>query len=198
MVTMGGIYKQIIGRWKKLHLLNKKSDIRLNDEQRRGVISAIKNRWETTGILEHEMLRKKESRNRVSKLMKNKWKDGAWKDKQIRKMKSGLNVKPNRLEKKMIDIINKYNLPFKYVGNWQFILGGRCPDFLNCNGEKKVIEVFGTYWHSPIHNPKVKTPYTYQETMKHYGKYGFKCIILWEHELINLPEQRIVEKIKLM
>ena len=113
-------------------------------------------------------------------------------------MKMALNISPNRLEKRLIVIINKYNLPFKYVGDWQFILGGRCPDFLNCNGEKKVIEVFGNYWHSPLYNPKIKSQYIYQETMKHYNNHGFKCLILWEHELNKLPEQRIVEKIKLL
>ena len=46
------------------------------------------------------------------------------------------------LEKKMIRIINKNNLPYKFVGNGDFILGNKCPDFINYNGKKIAIEVF--------------------------------------------------------
>lgn len=26
-------------------------------------------------------------------------------------------------------------------------IGGLCPDFVNCNGKKVIIELFGDYWH---------------------------------------------------
>ena len=41
-----------------------------------------------------------------------------------------------RFLKIIIDLINKYNLPYKYTGNGKFILGGKNPDFVNVNGEK--------------------------------------------------------------
>lgn len=49
---------------------------------------------------------------------------------------------PSSLEKKMIEIINKYNLPYKFVGNGDFFIERKCPDFINVNGEKIAIEVF--------------------------------------------------------
>lgn len=46
------------------------------------------------------------------------------------------------LERRMIAIIARNNLPYKFVGNGQFMLGRKCPDFVNCNGEKIALEVF--------------------------------------------------------
>lgn len=40
------------------------------------------------------------------------------------------------------NIIKKYNLPYKFVGNGDFVLNKKCPDFVNTNNEKIVIEVF--------------------------------------------------------
>ncbi len=112
------------------------------------------------------------------------------------KMLKSLMKKPTGLEQKLIDLIKENNLPFKYVGDGEFILGNRCPDFLNCNGEKQVIEVFGRVFHSPLFTFKKSIPYgqTYKGTMEHYKKYGFNCLILWGVELNN--PQRVIEKIK--
>ena len=46
------------------------------------------------------------------------------------------------LEKKFLDIINKLNLPYKFVGNGEVIIGRKCPDFVNTNGQKIAVEVF--------------------------------------------------------
>lgn len=46
------------------------------------------------------------------------------------------------LEKKTMGIIQKHNLPYKFVGNGEFLVGRKCPDFVNCNGQKIAIEVY--------------------------------------------------------
>ena len=46
------------------------------------------------------------------------------------------------LESKFESIIDKYNLPYKFVGNGKFFIGNINPDFVNVNGEKKAIEVY--------------------------------------------------------
>ena len=46
------------------------------------------------------------------------------------------------LEKKFLEIINKHNLPYKFVGNGDFLIGRKCPDFININGQKIAIEVY--------------------------------------------------------
>ena len=42
----------------------------------------------------------------------------------------------------MIEIIQKLQLPYKFVGNGKFFIENKNPDFINCNGEKIAIEVF--------------------------------------------------------
>jgi len=44
-------------------------------------------------------------------------------------------------------------------------------------------------------NPKIKWKRTYQETLKHYKKYGYKCLIMWFNEMKSMKEREIVEKI---
>jgi len=48
------------------------------------------------------------------------------------------------------------------------------PDFTNCNGQKKVIEIFGVYWH------KDENPI---DRINKYKEFGFDCLVLWENEL---------------
>ncbi len=110
-------------------------------------------------------------------------------------LKKMLNIRtPNKIEMKLMSIIKKNLLPFKFVGNGDFILGGKCPDFLDTNGKKKVIELFGSYWHSPLFNPKVNWNRTYDVTIKHYRKYGFDCLIIWDYELKR--KDNVINKIE--
>lgn len=56
--------------------------------------------------------------------------------------KSLIRACPSSLESKMLEIINCNKLPYKFVGNGKFMIGRKCPDFINCNGEKIALEVF--------------------------------------------------------
>jgi very-short-patch-repair endonuclease len=98
--------------------------------------------------------------------------------------------KPNKIEKRLISIIDKNNLPFKYVGDGQIWIGSKNPDFISLN-EKKIIELFGDFWHTQ----KVRC---FEETengrKEHFLKYGYKTLIIWEHELVN--EKGVLNKIE--
>ena len=89
-------------------------------------------------------------------------------------------LKPNDQELFLENILEENYLPYKYVGDGQFILGGKCPDFLNINGQKKLIELFGKYWHNPKYFPNVQSP---QDRIDYFAEYGFKTLIVWEQEL---------------
>ena len=54
--------------------------------------------------------------------------------------------RPTETEKFMIDLIKKYDLSYKYVGNGSFLIGYKNPDFVNINGQKICIEVFYPYF----------------------------------------------------
>lgn len=70
---------------------------------------------------------------------------------------------------------------YKYVGDWQFVLGGKSPDFMNVNGQKKLIEMYGDYWHSEDE---------VQPRINHFKEYGFDTLIVWEHELQDMDSLR--------
>lgn len=104
----------------------------------------------------------------------------------VRKIMKAYNVQPNKKEIQL-DKILRIVLPgqYKYVGDGQIIIEGKNPDFINCNGHKKIIELFGDYFHdvSEIEGRK-----------NHFSKYGYETLIIWEHELKN--EKDLIEKIK--
>jgi G:T-mismatch repair DNA endonuclease (very short patch repair protein) len=102
-------------------------------------------------------------------------------------------VRPTSLEKIFNSLIIKYDLPYKYVGDGYTWIVGRCPDYLNINGKKEVIEVFSRWWHDPKVNPRTKPQHTEEATIAHYKKYGFKCIVIWEEELKH--ENKVLDMI---
>lgn len=99
-------------------------------------------------------------------------------------------IKPTAPERALIKILKEYNLPYRYVGNGAVWFEGYNPDFININGAKGIIEVFGTYWHRDLFNARTSE----WGRAYHYAKYGFKTLILWENELEN--EKVAVKKIK--
>lgn len=101
-------------------------------------------------------------------------------------------VKPNVSERKLAQLLQDYSLPYKFVGDGTVILGTYSPDFLNINGKKKVIELFGDYWHS---EKKVRKWHEGElGRIMAYKALGFDCLVVWEHELKN-PEV-LISKIK--
>lgn len=122
--------------------------------------------------------------NRLSGLKR--WKDPIYREKQIKASFKGSAIKPNRSEKKLDRLLQKL-LPneYKFVGNGQVILGGFCPDFVNCNSQKKLIELYGDYWHSKKWTGRTKKQEE-QRRIKHFAKYGYKTLIIWEYELNDL------------
>lgn len=93
-------------------------------------------------------------------------------------------IKPSGAERRFMEIIEKYNLPFTYVGDGKLIIDGLCPDFVNTNGRKELIEVFGTYWHQEWQE---------RERKRRFARYGFHTVVIWESELDD--EQSLVNKL---
>ena len=92
--------------------------------------------------------------------------------------------KPTKLETKF-DLLLQTYFPgeWKYVGNGQVWIGGKCPDWINMNGKKKLIELFGNYWHKPEDE---------ENRREHFKRFGFDTIVVWESELID--EKNLLDK----
>ena len=83
---------------------------------------------------------------------------------------------PSSYEKRIINLIDKYNLPFKYVGNGSFFVGRMNPDFIHIEGYKIVIEVYGKYFKKD----------DYEKTRsKRMAEHNYKVIFISEKELFS-------------
>lgn len=123
----------------------------------------------------------KETKAKLSKAGKRNWRNPLYKEKQIRAQRLACSIHPNKPETIIMDILESI-CPgeFKFVGDGQVIIAGKNPDFINVNGHKQIIELFGDYWHG-------KKARCYEETekgrIKLFKQYGFDTLIIWEREL---------------
>ena len=82
-------------------------------------------------------------------------------------------------------ICKKNNLPFKYTGDGDFWIHNINPDFVNCNGKKIAVEIFGDYWHSPLLNHNLKEDRTLFYRKKILKKYGWELVVFWQTDLMR-------------
>lgn len=111
--------------------------------------------------------------------MKNVWCKRKNNEAEMQAWVQALHLKPNKGEI-LLDTILQQNFPgcWKYTGDGLdgTQIGGKIPDWINVNGKKAVLELFGDFWHQE------KTR-TVEATAKHYKKYGFACLIIDYREL---------------
>lgn len=117
-----------------------------------------------------------------------KWKNPAF----VKKMAKSFNIHPNKKEELLIKLFKKHKLPYKFTGDFSFTIDGLNPDFTNYNGQKKVIDHFGTYWHGQEKTGRTKKQEE-QFRRKRYAKFGYRPLFIWENELKN-PDN-LLEKI---
>lgn len=90
---------------------------------------------------------------------------------------SGWKKRPTRPEGVMKDILDKYMMSWKYVGDGKFWLRtkkqNRNPDFINIF-QRKIIEVYGNYWH------KFDDP---RDIIAEYAKIGWTALVFWESDI---------------
>ena len=124
------------------------------------------------------LIRKKQART-----MKKRWANPSF----AQMMLKAQDVKPNKKEKLLYALLKEVR-PKEFALNVKanvMTLGGRIPDFVNINGKKQVIELFGDYWHGKKRTGKSKE-IAEKEKKDHYAKLGFDCLIIWEYELKDL------------
>lgn len=68
---------------------------------------------------------------------------------------------------------------WKFTGDFSFMINGKNPDFTNINGQKKLIELFGDYWHKDD-NP--------QDRIDVFKPFGWDTLIIWERELKDIKQ----------
>jgi hypothetical protein len=119
-----------------------------------------------------------ETKAKISIAKKEQWKDPQYVRDLLSKVLRANKVRPNKAERLLRDILNDlFPGCWKYVGDGQFTIGTKCPDFVNINGHKQIIELFGDYWH------KGQDP---QLRIDLFADYGYSTMIVWESELEDI------------
>jgi len=122
-----------------------------------------------------------EVKARSSQTATNSWQDPEY----VKKQMKANNVKQNKMEKKLENaIIETLPNEYKFVGHGEVVIAGKCPDFININDQKKIIELYGDYWHQG------QDP---QDRIDIFAKYGYDTLVIWEHELKDM--ESLKEKI---
>jgi len=96
----------------------------------------------------------------------------------------------SKLEIKFEQIINKHNLPYKFVGDGQFILAKKCPDFINTNGKKIAIEV---YYRRHKEELRCGVDKWINERTMIFKSYGWK-LLFFDETMVN--ESDVIQAIK--
>jgi len=129
---------------------------------------------------------KKESIEKLRKSCKLMWKkEGSifqnreWLENRAKKVIAGLMKRPTSFEQKISNLCFKYNLPFVYKGDGNFLINFKNPDFVN-EKDKVVIEVFYSYFkirdYGSVEN--------YKEFCKEkYNSAGWRVIFIDENDL---------------
>jgi hypothetical protein len=120
-----------------------------------------------------------EGRRKVGAASRKRWQEEDFQ----KKMRAACSIKPNNLEVVLKDLLDTlFPNEYKYVGDFQVFFGGKNPDFININGKKKLIELFGEFWH------KSEEQFT---RVDHFKSYGFSTLIVWGSELRDLETLKV-------
>lgn len=128
-------------------------------------------------ILTPEMIAKR------AETLRQRWQDKQYANRRTRAMMLGQHRKPNRIEAILLSLLETH-FPncWKYVGDGSFVIDGLNPDFINTNGKKQIIEVFGNYWHKTrVRNYRD----TEQGRISAFAQYGYATLVIWESEFVD-------------
>ena len=124
-----------------------------------------------------------EVRKKMSEKLCERWQDPEF----VKIITDSWKKKPNQPEKGLDSIVQfLYPNEYKYNGNYELgiTIGGKIPDFVNVNGKKKAIDLFGDYWHKG-EDPQVRIDL--------FKEYGWDLLVIWEHELKD--KNAVIQKI---
>ena len=125
-----------------------------------------------------------------SKTTKKLWQDENYIEKVLSGLNIGIRKRPTSYEKIIINFIQKYTLPYRYVGDFNFRIGTKNPDFIHTN-KKVCVEVYEEFY-------KIKTFGSVKKYIKDRTKYfkerGWKTIFIDGIQLQN--EKLVLELLK--
>jgi very-short-patch-repair endonuclease len=161
---------------RRIAMTNLHKDIELHDRIVKSLNDGRDASWES-----------QEGRDKRIKALYKTWENPETKAKRISASLKGNRIRPTSIEQTIIEVINEYKLPYKYVGNGAVIIEGKNPDFINTDGIKTIIECYGQYWHEAKDQA---------ERIEYFAKYGYKTLVLWDADIDDRTHKQIYKRIK--
>jgi len=159
----------------------------------------LKKGWEREHTPTSDTTKKKQSKARYKYFTRNLERYGYMEPPELVKRRLRGNS-PSSLEVKMMGIIEKFNLPYKFVGNGKFSIGNKIPDFVNVNGEKIALEVFYRRHKCQFGTKGFKKEIDFtilerwkEERKKIFSSFGWKVLFFNE---IEVNDKMVMEKLK--
>jgi hypothetical protein len=162
--------------------LTKETDLRVAKQA-----ESVRKTWQDSVLRESQSIRLKQC-----------WLDPEYIAKQMKTRMKAREVKPNKPEKFLTKLFQKlFPNQWKYVGNGAFWItsGGKHlnPDFVNINGQKKIIEHFGDFHHGEKRTG-IPNEQHEQDRIDLFAKHGYQTLVIWEHELKDV--EKLVNKLR--
>jgi len=183
-MKMSNIRKQL---WQKLEYRMKM----IEERKRRWQDPEFRKKMRVVNKVAWQNPQRKEHMKRVLRKL---WQKFEYKEKVLKGVIRAIHKRPTNPEVKFIEIVEKYNLPFKYVGDGSLIIGNLNPDFIHIR-KSKVIEIFGRVFHDPEYSffqlDWKRQPFG---RISYYAQFGYDCLIIWDDELEN--QKKVAEKVR--
>ena len=190
----GMTYEEIYGeekatRVKELHRKGAKRWWASLDEERQ---EEAREQSRVNGLIVKELMRtspeyRAECLKRNKRIIREVWRKMSPEDKseRIQKVIIGNRRRPTNPELYLENILDgMFPNEWQYTGDGKLVVGGKCPDFMNINGKKQLIELFGDYWHKD-ENPQIR--------INHFKCFGYDTLVVWERELQDI--EALTEKL---
>lgn len=154
----------------------------LSEEHRKNISISLKGKT-NSGQFKKGMISWNSGTKGIVKANSGTFKVGHWKGRKLTREEIRKKLAPrpmSSLETKMLGIIEKNNLPFKFTGNGEFFIERKNPDFVNINGQKIAIEVYYKR-HKEMFRGGLED--WKRERDEIFKKYGWKLLFFAETEL---------------
>jgi G:T-mismatch repair DNA endonuclease (very short patch repair protein) len=181
-------YKEKVSKGTKGHRVNREAI----GQGQRNLIASGKHNFNPSSQKNATLQKNTDSYKRKrSELARSLWQDPEY----VLAQMNARQVKPNKVELRVQGILKKHLPEYEYNGDGRLgiVLAGCVPDYVNVNGQKKVIEIFGGYWHTE------RAKRWHQSELGRimaYNSVGFDCLILWETDIRTKSEEDIVQEIE--
>lgn len=130
-----------------------------------------------------------------SKIAEKLWQDPEYRKEVTKKLVMAARKRPTGPEREIINVCDRNDFPFRYVGDGKIIINGHNPDFIHKNNRKLIIEVFGDYWHSEERTGNTREKEE-KERKEIFSEKGYRTLILWQNEINNSIQEEIANRIR--